>query len=86
MKSLFATTAIVEAATGIALFFAPSWLVLVLLGSPLDSPASLTIGRVLGAALFRCLAGPGPWPRPHDEDVPAQGDTPGDGLLTPAML
>ncbi len=52
MKALLTTTAAVEAGTGVALAVAPSAVVLVLLGSPLDSPAGLVIGRVLGAALF----------------------------------
>jgi hypothetical protein len=47
---LLTITAALEAATGVAV--APSSVVLVLLGSQLDSPASLVIARVLGAALF----------------------------------
>lgn len=45
-------TAIFEAATGIAVMLAPSRAAFLLLGSPLDSPAALVIGRVLGIALF----------------------------------
>ena len=41
-----------EARTGVALAIAPSVIVLVLLGSALDSPAGLLIARVRGAALF----------------------------------
>jgi hypothetical protein len=52
LKTLLAITAVIEAGTGIALAVAPSLVVLSLLGSPLDSPAGLVIGRVLGAALF----------------------------------
>ena len=52
MKTLLTITAALEAGTGVALAVAPSSVVLVLLGSPLGSPASLVIGRVLGAALF----------------------------------
>jgi hypothetical protein len=52
MKTLLTTTAAVETGTGVALAVAPSAVVLVLLGSPLDSPAGLVIGRILGAALF----------------------------------
>jgi len=51
-RTLLTITAAVEAGTGVALAIAPSAVVLVLLGSPLDSPAGLVIGRVLGAALF----------------------------------
>jgi hypothetical protein len=49
---LLTITAVVEAGTGVALAVAPSWVVLVLLGSPLESAAGLVIGRILGAALF----------------------------------
>jgi hypothetical protein len=49
---LLTITAALEAATSVALAVAPSSVVLVLLGSQLDSPASLVIARVLGAALF----------------------------------
>jgi hypothetical protein len=52
MKSLLATTAAMEAATGVVLVIAPSGAVLALLGSPLDSAAGPVIGRVLGAALL----------------------------------
>ncbi len=52
MKMLLTITAAIEAGTGVVLAITPSAIVLVLLGSPLDSPASLVIGRVLGAALF----------------------------------
>jgi hypothetical protein len=51
MKTLLAATAAIETATGVALVIAPSTVVLVLLGSPLDSPAGLVIGRILGASL-----------------------------------
>jgi hypothetical protein len=52
MKSLLTITALLEAATGVAIAIAPSAVVRVLLGSPLDSPAGLVIVRVLAAALF----------------------------------
>ena len=52
MKSLLTITAAVEAGTGVALAIAPSEVVRVLLGPPLDSPASLVIARVLAAAVF----------------------------------
>jgi len=51
MKTLLTITAALEASTGIALAIAPSAVVWLLLGSPLDSAAGLIIGRVLGAAL-----------------------------------
>ena len=52
MRTLLTITAAVEAGTGVALTIAPSALVLVLLGSPLDSPPGLVIGRVLGASFI----------------------------------
>jgi hypothetical protein len=52
MRTVVTVTAALEAGTGVALTLAPSAVVLVLLGSPLDSAAGLVIGRVLGAALI----------------------------------
>ena len=52
MKPLLTFSAAFEGATGVALLVAPSSVVLLLLGSPFDSPADMVIGRVLGAALF----------------------------------
>ena len=52
MKALHTVTAILEAGTGLALLGAPSMVVMILLGSPLDSPASLALGRVTGTALL----------------------------------
>ncbi len=52
MRTLLTITAALEAGTGVAVTLAPRAVVLLLLRSPLDSPAGLVIGRVLGAALF----------------------------------
>jgi hypothetical protein len=52
VKTLLTITAVIEAGTGVALLVSPSWVVLVLLGSPLEGPASPVIGRVLGGALL----------------------------------
>jgi hypothetical protein len=49
---LLTIIAAIEAGTGVALAVAPSSVVWVLLGSPLEGPASPVIGRVLGAALL----------------------------------
>jgi hypothetical protein len=52
MKRLFVVTAVIEAGAGAALLGVPSWTVALLLGSPLDAPAALALGRVAGAALL----------------------------------
>jgi len=52
MNRLFKLTAIIEAATGLALLVVPSVVVQLLLGSPLDTSAAVTLGRVAGAALL----------------------------------
>ena len=49
---LLTVTALVEAGTGVALLVAPSVIVTLLLGSPLDSTPAVMLGRVAGAALF----------------------------------
>ena len=52
MKRLLTLTALIEAATGLALIAAPSVVVQLLLGSPLGTSAALTLGRVAGSALL----------------------------------
>jgi hypothetical protein len=52
MKKLFIVTAVIEVGAGVALVCCPSATVALLLGSPLDTPAAATLGRVAGAALF----------------------------------
>jgi hypothetical protein len=56
VKALLTITAAVEAATGVAFVVTPSSVVLMLVGSPLDSPAGVIIARVLGAALLSLAA------------------------------
>lgn len=51
MKSLLIVTAAVEAATGVVLLTLPSLVVSLLLGGSLDTPATLVVARVTGAAL-----------------------------------
>jgi hypothetical protein len=79
VRMLLTITGALEAGTGLALAIAPSWIVQVLLGSPLDSPASLVIGRVLGAALFSL--GAACWLARGD----ARGRTT-EGLITAMLL
>jgi hypothetical protein len=52
MNLLLKLTAIIEAATGFGLIVIPSFVVRLLLGSPLDTSAAVTLGRVAGAALL----------------------------------
>ena len=51
MKLLLIFSAVVEAATGLALLVMPTVAVSMLLGVPLDTPAGLVAGRIAGAAL-----------------------------------
>ena len=52
MNRLLKLTAIIEAATGLGLMAVPSMVVRLLLGSPLDTSATVALGRVAGAALL----------------------------------
>jgi hypothetical protein len=52
MSRLLKLTALIEAATGVALMVVPSVVVRLLLGSPLDTSAAVILGRVAGVALF----------------------------------
>ena len=50
--SLFTVTAVVEAATGLALLIVPAEVVRVLLGGSFEAPAGQVVARVAGAALL----------------------------------
>jgi hypothetical protein len=52
MKILLLATALLEAGAGVALLLVPSVAVQLLLGSPLEAPAAVTLGRVAGTALL----------------------------------
>jgi hypothetical protein len=52
MSRLLKLTALIEAVTGFGLIVIPSLVVRLLLGSPLDTSAAVTLGRVAGAALL----------------------------------
>lgn len=52
MSRLLKLTALIEAATGLGLIAVPSVVVRLLLGSPLETSAAVTLERVAGAALL----------------------------------
>lgn len=52
MKYLLVTTALLELGAGLALATLPSAMVTLLLGSPLEASAAVTLGRLAGAALL----------------------------------
>jgi hypothetical protein len=79
MKTLLVVTAVVEMATGLALVLAPSGVASFLLGSPLDTPAALLVGRVAGVALL--ALGIACWLARRDEPGRAAA-----GLIAPMLL
>jgi hypothetical protein len=52
MKTLLTVTAFIEVGAGLALLCCPSAAVGLLLASPLDTPATVTLGRLAGAVLL----------------------------------
>lgn len=52
MRTLLVVTAVIEAATGLALLGLPLLVVSLLLGGSLDTPAALVVARVGGAGLL----------------------------------
>jgi hypothetical protein len=52
MKALPIVTAVIEVGAGLALLGFPSAVAMLLLGTPLDTPAALTVARVAGAGLL----------------------------------
>lgn len=51
-RTLLIVTAVVETAAGLTLLSSPSLVALSLLGTSLDAPAALIVGRMAGAALL----------------------------------
>jgi hypothetical protein len=69
MNALLIVTAVIEAGIGVALVIWPPLVAAILLGSSLDTPAGLTIGRVAGAALLSL--GVACWLAHRDGQMPA---------------
>jgi hypothetical protein len=52
MSHLLTLTAVIEVPTGLGLLILPSMVMLILLGSALETSSAMTLGRVAGAALL----------------------------------
>jgi len=52
MRKLLATTAVLEAGTGLGILALPSAVASLMLGAPLDTPAAVAVARVAGVALM----------------------------------
>jgi len=52
LKTLLVTTTVIEMSAGLALAIVPSAVSMLLLGSSLDAPVAVMVGRVAGVALF----------------------------------
>jgi hypothetical protein len=64
MEKLLTTTAVAEAATGLAMLTSPSLVASLILGSPLDTAVALAVARVAGVALL--ALGVACWLARHD--------------------
>jgi hypothetical protein len=64
VNHLLTLTAVIEMGIGLVLVGSPSLLTALLLGSSLDTPAAVTVGRVAGAALL--ALGVACWLARHD--------------------
>jgi hypothetical protein len=79
MKRLFVVTAVTEAGAGAGLMCFPSILAALILGSPLDTSASVAVGRLAGAAVFALAVAN--WFARRDPSGPAA-----TGLVTAMVL
>lgn len=79
MKKVLTTTAVLEAATGLAMLSLPSLVASLIMGSPLDTAAALTVARVAGVALL--ALGVACWLARHDEHASAA-----TGLISAMVL
>jgi hypothetical protein len=71
MKNLFIATAAIEAGVGVLLIAAPSFVSRLLLGSSLEGPVAVAVGRMTGIALL-CL-GVACWMARSDHSPAAKG-------------
>ena len=71
MRKLLATTAVLEAATGLGILALPSAVTSLMLGSALDTPAAVAVARIAGVALL--ALGVACWLARHDKVGPARG-------------
>ena len=72
MKRLLIVTAVIELGAGLALLGWPSAVVALLLGTPLEAPAAVALGRLAGAAL--CALGLACWLARYDpQSIAARG-------------
>ncbi len=69
MRKLLATTAVLEAGTGLGILALPSAVASLMLGSPLDTPAAVAVARIAGVALL--ALGVACWLARHDELGPS---------------
>ena len=69
MKKVLITTAVLEAATGLAMLVAPSLVSLLILGSSLDTAAASALCRIAGVALL--ALGAACWLARYDEEARA---------------
>jgi len=79
MKKLLTTTAVLEAATGLALLATPALLTSLILGAPLVAAVPLAVARIAGVALL--ALGVACWLARHGEEVPAARGLVGAMLL-----
>ena len=69
MRKLLATTAVLEAGTGLGIVAAPSAVASLMLGSPLDTSAAVAVARIAGVALL--ALGVACWLARHDDLGPS---------------
>jgi hypothetical protein len=69
MRTLLATTAVLEAVPGLGLVALPSAVASLMLGAPLEAPAAVAVARIAGLALL--TLGVACWLARHDDRSPS---------------